>query len=65
VLRRAVAWFAARGVTARWVLTDNDGCYRSRDWATACTELHIKAKRTRPYRPQTNCEGGGVLLRAS
>jgi transposase InsO family protein len=38
VLRRAVAWFAARGVTARRVLT----------------ELGITPKRTRPYRPQTN-----------
>ena len=54
VLRRAVAWFAARGVTARRVLTDNGGCYRSRDWASACAELGITAKRTRPYRPQTN-----------
>jgi hypothetical protein len=31
VLRRAVAWFADRGITARRVLTDNGGCYRSRD----------------------------------
>ncbi|PWW23910.1 transposase IS481 family protein [Geodermatophilus normandii] len=54
VLHQAVAWFAARGVTARRVLTDNGGCYRSRDWATACAELSITAKRTRPYRPQTN-----------
>jgi transposase InsO family protein len=54
VLRRAVAWFAARGVTARRVLTDNGGCYRSRDWAIACADLGIAAKRTRPYRPQTN-----------
>jgi transposase InsO family protein len=54
VLRRAVAWFAARGVTTRRVLTDNGGCYRSRDWATACAELGITPKRTRPYRPQTN-----------
>jgi transposase InsO family protein len=54
VLRRAVAWFAARGVIARRVLTDNGGCYRSRDWAAACTELGITPKRTRPYRPQTN-----------
>jgi transposase InsO family protein len=54
VLRRAVAWFAARGVTARRVLTDNGGCYRSRDWAATCTELGIRHKRTRPYRPQTN-----------
>jgi len=54
VLRRAAAWFAARGVIARRVLTDNGGCYRSHDWATACTELGITHKRTRPYRPQTN-----------
>ncbi|MGK5115507.1 IS481 family transposase [Geodermatophilus sp. CPCC 205506] len=54
VLRRATAWFAARGVTARRVLTDNGGCYRSRDWSAACAELGLTAKRTRPYRPQTN-----------
>jgi transposase InsO family protein len=54
VLRRAVTWFAARGVTARRVLTDNGGCYRSRDWASTCAELGITPKRTRPYRPQTN-----------
>ena len=53
-LHRAVAWFAARGVTARRVLTDNGGCYRSRDWATAYTELNLTPKRTRSYRPQTN-----------
>src|SRR4051794_8632934 len=54
VLRRGVAWFADRGVTARRVLTDNGGCYRSRDWASTCAELGITAKRIRPYRPQTN-----------
>jgi transposase InsO family protein len=54
VLRRATAWFADRGVTAHRVLTDNGGCYRSRDWTAACAELGITPKRTRPYRPQTN-----------
>jgi transposase InsO family protein len=54
VLHRAAAWFAARGVSARRVLTDNGGCYRSRDWAAACAQLGITPKRTRPYRPQTN-----------
>ncbi len=54
VLHRAVAWFADRGVTARRVLTDNGGCYPSRDWAAACAQLAITPKRTRPYRPQTN-----------
>jgi transposase InsO family protein len=54
VLHRAAAWFTARGVTARRVLTDNGGCYRSHHWAAACAELGITPKRTRPYRPQTN-----------
>ena len=29
VLRNAVAWFAARGVTGRRVLSDNGSCYRA------------------------------------
>jgi transposase InsO family protein len=54
VLRRAVAWFAARGVTVEGVLSDNGSAYRSHPWRAACAELGIKPKRTRPYRPQTN-----------
>jgi transposase InsO family protein len=54
VLRRAVAWFAVRGVTTRRVLSDNGSCYRSYAWRDACTELGVTPKRTRPYRPQTN-----------
>ena len=54
VLRRAVAWFAARGVTTRRVLSDNGACYRSHAWRDACADLGITPKRTRPYRPQTN-----------
>ena len=54
VLRNAVAWFAARGVTVRRVLSDNGGAYRSHLWRDTCTELGITPKRTRPYRPQTN-----------
>jgi transposase InsO family protein len=54
VLHRAVAWFAARGVTVQRVLSDNGSAYRSRAWRDACAELSIKPKRTRPYRPQTN-----------
>jgi transposase InsO family protein len=65
VLRRAVAWFAARGVTVERVLTDNGAPYRSNAWRQACGELGIRPKRTRPYRPQTNCEGVGVLLRVA
>lgn len=54
VLQRAVAWFAERGVTVERVLSDNGSAYRSYAWRDACTALRITAKRTRPYRPQTN-----------
>ena len=54
VLRRAVAWFEARGVTVRRVLSDNGSAYRSLLWKATCLELGITVKRTRPYRPQTN-----------
>ena len=54
VLRRAVAWFAERGVTVERVLSDNGSAYKSHDWAKACAALGITVKKTRPYRPQTN-----------
>jgi len=54
VLRRAVAWFAARDVVVERVLSDNGSAYRSHAWRHACAELGVTPKRTRPYRPQTN-----------
>ena len=54
VLRRAVAWFAERGVHVERVLSDNGSCYKAYAWRDACTALGITPKRTRPYRPQTN-----------
>jgi transposase InsO family protein len=54
VLRRAVFWFAARGVVINEVLSDNGPCYRSNAWRELCRDLDIKHRRTRPYRPQTN-----------
>jgi transposase InsO family protein len=54
VLARAVTWFAARGVRAERVLSDNGACYRSDLWRATCTEFGITPKKTRPYRPQTN-----------
>lgn len=50
---RARAWFTARGITIRAVLTDNGNAYRSRHWAQALGP-DIRHYRTRPYRPQTN-----------
>ncbi|WP_111721590.1 IS481 family transposase, partial [Homoserinimonas sp. OAct 916] len=54
VLRRAVSWFAARGITVERVLSDNGSAYKSHLWRDTCHDLGIKAKKTRPYRPQTN-----------
>ncbi|OUM45712.1 IS481 family transposase, partial [Arthrobacter agilis] len=54
VLQRAVSWFAARGITVQRVLSDNGSAYKSRLWRETCASLGIKAKKTRPYRPQTN-----------
>jgi transposase InsO family protein len=53
-LRRAVAWFAERGVVVERVMTDNGSPYVSTVHATTCRELGIRHLRTRPYRPQTN-----------
>jgi len=53
-LRRALAYFAAHGITVERVLTDNGSAYRSAIHALACRALALKHLRTRPYRPQTN-----------
>jgi transposase InsO family protein len=53
-LRRAVAFFAARGFRVERLLTDNGSPYRSAIHAICCRELGIRHLRTRPYRPQTN-----------
>jgi transposase InsO family protein len=56
VLRNAVAWFTARGITIERVLSDNGSACKSHAWRDACLELDIRAKKIRPYRPQTNGE---------
>ena len=53
-LRRAWHFYAGHGITIERILTDNGGCYRSRDFAATCDELGIGHRFTRPYRPQTN-----------
>ena len=52
--RRAIAWFATRAVVVEGVLTDNGSGYRSRAFAQICAQHHVRALRTRPYRPRTN-----------
>jgi len=53
-LGRAVAWFAARGITVSRVMTDNGAPYKARVWAAWCADHDIRHIRTRPYRPRTN-----------
>jgi transposase InsO family protein len=53
-LRRAIAFYAAHGITVQRVMTDNGSCYRSTAHALACRALGIRHLRTRPYRPRTN-----------
>jgi transposase InsO family protein len=53
-LRRALAWFADRGVVVERVMTDNGPGYISHAHAAACQELGLRHLKTRPYRPRTN-----------
>ena len=53
-VRRAVQWFAQRGVRSERVMTDNGAAYRARAFAATCAELHLRHVRTRPYTPRTN-----------
>jgi len=53
-LKRAVAFFAAHGVTVQRVMTDNGPAYRSAIHAFACRALALRHLRTRAYRPRTN-----------
>ena len=52
--RRAVGWYAERGIQIERVLSDNGNGYRSFAWRDACAELGIERRYTRPRRPQTN-----------
>ncbi len=53
-LRRAVAWFRARGIRVRRVLSDNGSGYRSQVYRAVCDALLVRHRRTRPYTPRTN-----------
>jgi transposase InsO family protein len=49
-LQAALAWYARLGIHCKTVLTDNDPCYRSRQFAQACRKDGIRHRRTRPTR---------------
>ena len=54
LLWHAVAWYTARGMKIKRVLTDNGACYKPRKFREACREFGIRHKKTWPYRPRTN-----------
>ncbi len=53
-LRRAHAWFTARGIIIERVLTDNAWAYTKNTWRDVCHELSIQRRFTQAWRPQTN-----------
>jgi transposase InsO family protein len=59
--RRAVAWYAERGITIERVLSDNGNGYRSFAWRDTCAELNIQRRSTRSRRPQTNGKAEALI----
>jgi transposase InsO family protein len=53
-LRRTLAWFAARGIVVRRVMSDNGSGYVSRLFRATCADLQLRHLRTRAYTPRTN-----------
>jgi transposase InsO family protein len=53
-LRRAITWYAARGVHVQAVMSDNGSAYTSRLYAHTLRELGLRHLRIRPGRPRTN-----------
>jgi transposase InsO family protein len=53
-LRRALAWFAERGVRVQAVMSDNGSCYVAHSYRAALRELGLRHQRIRPGRPRTN-----------
>jgi transposase len=62
-LRRAVVWYAARGITVKAVMSDNGSAYVSELYARTLRELRLRHLRIKPRRPRTNgkaCESGSA-----
>lgn len=53
-LRRAVDWFAARGVRIQAVMSDNGSAYKAHSFSRALAQLGVRHLRIQPYRPRTN-----------
>jgi transposase InsO family protein len=53
-LRRAIAWYAARGITVKAVMSDNGSAYISDLYARTLHQLGLRHLRIKPRRPRTN-----------
>jgi transposase InsO family protein len=53
-LKRAIGWFAEKGVVIKRVMSDNGSAYRSKTFAATCEAMALRHIRTRPYTPRTN-----------
>jgi transposase InsO family protein len=53
-LRRAIVWYAARGITVKAVMSDNGSAYVSDLYARTLAELGLRHLRIKPRRPRTN-----------
>src|SRR5258705_6132940 len=53
-LRRALAWYGARGIAVERLMTDNGNAYRSHRFADACRKQGVRHLFTKPYTPKTN-----------
>lgn len=60
-LRRATSWYRDQGITIERVLSDNAKAYHGRYWITACNELGIGRRYTRPYSPWTNGKAEALI----
>ena len=60
-LERAVAWYAAHGITVERVLSDNAKAYHSHHWRDTCARLEIARRYTRPYSPWTNGKAEALI----
>jgi len=60
-LERAVHWYAAQGIAAERVLTDNAKSYHSHHWRDTCAQLGIGRRYTRPYSPWTNGKAEALI----
>src|SRR5664279_6171923 len=53
-MRNAVAYYKSIGIQVKGLLTDNGAAFRSKTFSQTCTDLGVRHRFTRPYRPQTN-----------